>query len=415
MLSRAYIFSGTVFSGLRPSGRLGAGLIGAGIVSFALSGAISCAPSETQAPAESPDQKELPVKAADDSSEAMQTQAFGSLDGQPVSAYTITNANGLSLTASDYGATITKLIVPDRDGKLGDVVLGFETLEEYQKGSPYFGATVGRVGNRIANAKFELGGRTYELAANNAPHHLHGGQRGWDKVLWTAESKTTENGPAIRFTYTSKDGEEGYPGTVQASVLYVLTDDNQLVVEMEAETDRATPLNMVHHTYWNLGGFGSGTILDHELQLNARKYTPGTPMVPDGRIKDVEGTPFDFTAAKPIGKDIEKAGGDPVGFDHNFVVDGASTELRVAAKLRHPASGRVMTVKANQPGIQFYSGNYLDGKTEGKGVSYPKWGALCLESQTFPNSINVKDWRDSVILEPGEHYRHVMIHEFSVE
>jgi aldose 1-epimerase len=305
--------------------------------------------------------------------------------------------------------------VPDRAGTLADVVLGFDDLDGYRKGTAYFGAIVGRVANRIMNASFELEGQRYSLAANDRPHHLHGGRTGWDKVIWNARPVDTADGPALELIYVSKDGEEGYPGTVTARTVYTLTNKNELKVEMDATTDKTTLVNMAHHSYWNLGGYNSGTILDHELMLNADQYTPGTPMVPDGRVVSVKGTPFDFTSVKAVGRDLKQTGGKPIGYDHNFVVNGPPTQLRPVARLRDPKSGRVMTVAADQPGVQFYTGNFLDGSAKGKGATYGQYAALCLETQKFPNAINVPAWRDQVILRPGQMYRHLMVHTFSVE
>ena len=341
--------------------------------------------------------------------------AFGKLGDTPVQIYTLTNKNGLVARITNYGATLTELHVPDRAGTLADVVLGFDDLDGYRKGTAYFGAIVGRVANRIMNASFELEGQRYSLAANDRPHHLHGGRTGWDKVIWNARPVDTADGPALELTYVSKDGEEGYPGTVTARTVYTLTSKNELKVEMDATTDKTTLVNMAHHSYWNLGGYNSGTILDHELMLNADQYTPGTPMVPDGRVVSVKGTPFDFTSAKAVGRDLKQAGGKPIGYDHNFVVNGVPNQLRPVARLRDPKSGRVMTVAADQPGVQFYTGNFLDGSAKGKGATYGQYAALCLETQKFPNAINVPGWRDQVILRPGQMYRHLMVHTFSVE
>jgi aldose 1-epimerase len=344
---------------------------------------------------------------------AIEAAPFGRLDDTPVQLFTLTNKNGLIARISNYGGIVTELHVPDRDGRLGDVVLGFESLDGYVAGHPYFGALVGRVANRIGNAGFTLEGTRYTLAANDAPHHLHGGRRGWDKVVWIARTAETAEGPSIELTYVSKDGEEGYPGTVTAKTVYTLTHDNELKVDMQATTDRTTVVNMAHHNYWNLAGHDSGTILDHVLTLNADRYTPGTPMVPDGRVAAVAGTPFDFTTAKRIGQDLQAAGGSPTGFDHNFVVNGDADRLRPVARLEDPRSGRVMTVAANQPGVQFYSGNFLDGSHTGKGATYVRHAGLCLETQKFPNAVNVPDWQDQVILRPGQLYQHIMVHTFS--
>ena len=340
---------------------------------------------------------------------------FGKLGDTPVQLYTLTNKNGLIARITNYGAIVTELHVPDRAGRLADIVLGFDSADGYLKGHPYFGAIVGRVANRIGNARFELEGRQFTLAANDKPHHLHGGRTGWDKVVWSATPRETADGPALELTYISKDGEEGYPGTVSARTVYTLTNNNELRVVMEATTDRDTLVNMAHHSYWNLGGHNSGTILGHELTLYANQYTPGTPMVPDGRIAPVKGTPFDFTSAKPIGGDLKQTGLTPLGYDHNFVVNGDSNQMRPVARLKDPKSGRVMTLSADQPGVQFYTGNFLDGSAKGKGTSYGQHAALCLETQKFPNAINVPAWRDQVILRPGQTYRHVMVHRFNVE
>jgi aldose 1-epimerase len=340
---------------------------------------------------------------------------FGRQDDTPVQLYTLTNNNGLIARITNSGAIVTELHVPDRTGKFADVVLGFENLDGYLAGHPYFGAIVGRVANRIGNAEFTLEGARYTLAANDKPHHLHGGSKGWDKVVWTAKIAETADGPSIELTHVSKDGDEGYPGTVSARTVYTLTNDNELKVEMEASTDRTTLVNMAHHSYWNLAGHDSGTILDHELTLSADRYTPGTPMVPDGRVQVVAGTPFDFTTAKRIGRDLKDAGGKPTGYDHNFVVNGEPNQLRPVARLKDPKSGRVMTVAADQPGVQFYTGNFLDGSHKGKGATYVQYAGLCLETQKFPNAINIPDWKDQVVLRPGQPYRHVMIHTFSTE
>lgn len=345
------------------------------------------------------------------------TSAFGTVDGKEVRLYTLTNASGLVMKVTNYGAIVTELHVPDRNGQLGDVVAGYESLDGYLKSTPYFGATVGRVGNRIKRGEFQLGGKTYKLAINNPPNHLHGGKKGWDKVVWEAEPGDTANGPTVRFTYVSKDGEEGYPGTVTATVTYALTNQNEFRIEMDATTDKTTIVNMVHHTYWNLGGYDSGPVTDQELTLHADTYTPGDPVVPDGTIKSVEGTPFDFRSPKAIGKDLKAVvvTGNPIGYDNNFVVDGDPDTLRPVARVKDPRSGRVMTLEGNQPGVQFYAGIFLDGTITGKGHTYKQYDALCLETQKFPNSINVPAWRHEVILEPGQTYRHVMVHRFSTE
>jgi aldose 1-epimerase len=338
------------------------------------------------------------------------------VDGKDVELYTLTNAKGLILKVTNFGATITELHVPDRDGKMGDIVHGFDNLDDYAGDkNPYFGATIGRVANRIKGAKFKLEGKTYKLAMNNPDtrSHLHGGTKGWNKVIWTAETSESAEGPAIKLTYVSPDGEEGYPGTVTASATYTLTNDNELRVVMEATTDKTTVINMANHTYWNLGGTGSGSIEDHEVTLSADRYTPGLP--PTGKVKKVGRTPFDFTAPKPIGKDLKAAGGEPYGFDHNFLVNGDPGQLRPVAHVKDPKSGRVMDLEADQPGVQFYTGNFMDGSTSGKGATHAQHSAFCLESQKVPNAINIPAFKKDSVLKAGQTYTHTMVHRFSTD
>jgi len=342
--------------------------------------------------------------------------SFGKADGKSVDLYTLNNGNDIVAKVATYGATLVGLEAPDRDGKVADVVLGFDDLDGYLAGTQYFGSTVGRVANRIRNGAFELDGRRFAVATNNGTHHLHGGIKGWDKVVWTAEAMDTADGPAVRLAYVSRDGEEGYPGVVAASCLYTLTWNNELRVAMRATTDAATLVAMAHHSYWNLGGQDAGPITDHELMLFAQAYTPGDPLVPTGEVAEVSGTPFDFTTPKPIGRDLAAAGGDPVGYDHNFAVDGPLQALRPVARLADPKSGRVLTIEADQPGVQFYSGNYLDGSVRGKGGKpYVRNSGVCLETQAFPNAINVPAWRDQVIVRPGKPYHHQMVHRFTTD
>jgi aldose 1-epimerase len=380
-----------------------------GLAIVATSGVVACSAADSgqSAPTRAP--------ASVHSAPAIAVTPFGKIDDTPVQLYTLTNKNGLVAKITNYGAIVTEVHVPDRNGTLADIVLGFDSLDGYVNGRSYFGAIVGRVANRIRNAEFTLEGTHYTLEANDKPHHLHGGRRGWDKVVWSVLPIDTAEGPALELTYVSKDGEEGYPGTVTAKAVYTLTNDDELKVDMEATTDKTTLVNMAHHSYWNLGGSNSGTILDHELTLHANHYTPGTPMVPDGRMLPVKGTPFDFTSAKVIGKELKQVGGSPIGYDHNFVVNGVPNQLRPVGRLKDPKSGRVMTVSADQPGVQFYTGNFLDGSVSGKSATYVQYAALCLETQKFPNAINVPDWESQVIVRPGEVYRHVMIHKFSAE
>lgn len=336
--------------------------------------------------------------------------------GHTIVRYTLENAHGLRATLTNFGAIVTELYVPDRDGRFDDVVLGFDEFEPYLSGPPYMGAIVGRVAGRIANSEFVLEGHHYRLEANDAPHHLHGGPDGWYRVPWQGKGGLSDRGPQVTFTHVSPDGDAGYPGRVVAKVTYTLTHDDTLRVHMTASTDRVTLLNMVHHSYWNLAGHRAGSIEDHQLTLHAARYTPPDGLVPTGEVRDVRGTPYDFTRPKLIGRDLRAAGGDPVGYDHNWLVDGEPDRLRPVARLRHAGSGRVMVIEANQPAVQFYSGNMLDGTLQGKGgVRYGRHGGLSLETQRTPNAINVPEWSDQVIQHPDRKYEHVMIHRFSVD
>jgi aldose 1-epimerase len=337
-------------------------------------------------------------------------QPFGSADGEPVSLYSLTNRNGLCAKITDYGGIVTELHVPDRAGRLADVVLGFADLKSYLAGHPFFGAIVGRVANRIAGARFELDGATVELSANRPPNHMHGGFKGFDKKVWEAEPIDGGQGPALRLRYVAADGEEGYPGRLDVTIVYTLRDDDALQLDIVAATDKPTIVNVVNHTYWNLGA--GPTVLDHEVQLFASRYTPAAAdLVPTGQVAEVAGTPFDFRTAKLIGHDLAAAGGNPKGFDTNFVVDGNPRELRPVARMVHPGSGRVLEIAADQPGVQFYTGNSLHGGS-GKGRDHVQYGGCCFETQCFPDAINKRAWRDSVILRPDASYRHTQIARF---
>jgi aldose 1-epimerase len=342
----------------------------------------------------------------------IEKKKWGEVDGKEVDLYTLINQHGLIAKITNFGAILTELDVPDRKGTSGDVVLGWDTLADYQKNDPHLGSTVGRVGNRIANAKFDLDGKTYKLAANNGPHHLHGGIKGWDKALWDAKARETPDGPSLELTLVSKDGDEGYPGTVHATTTYTLTRDDELRIEMSATTDKPTLVNMIHHTYWNLSA-GPGDIKDEVLTLYADKYTPGLP--PDGKVLPVAGTPWDFTKGKPIGQDLMKTGNKPAGYDENVIVNGEPNALRPVARVEDPKSGRVMTIDANQPGAQLYTANYMDGTTGGKGRKHTQHGAFCIETQKFPNAINVPAWKGQAVLRPGQTYKHVMLVKFSAK
>jgi aldose 1-epimerase len=306
---------------------------------------------------------------------------------------------------------VTDLQVPDKNGKLGDVVLGFDTLEEYLKGHPYFGAITGRIANRIANGKFTLDGKTYSLAINNGPNHLHGGLKGFDKVVWSATHPKSNDRAFLQLEYTSPDGEENYPGTLETSVTYTWTDNNELRIEYLATTDKATPVNLTNHSYFNLAG--SGDVFGHEVMIAATNFTPSdAALISTGEIKPVKGTPLDFTKSKPIGKDIQPLLAQPHrGYDHNFVLDNSGKGLALAARVSEPKSGRVMEVLTDEPGIQLYTGNFLeDTKCKG-GVVYGKHGGLCLETQHFPDSVNHPNF-PSVILKPGKEYRTTTIYRF---
>ena len=357
---------------------------------------------------------------------AVAQESFGTTaDGTPVDLYTLTNANGMELRVTNYGGIITTLRVPDRDGNLEDVTLGYDALDGYLEATPYFGAIIGRYGNRIAKGAFTLDGETYQLATNDGQNHLHGGVTGFDKVVWNAEPFEDTGRRGIVFTYTSPDGEEGYPGTLQARVTYALTDDNTLVFDYEATTDEATPVNLTQHAYFNLAGVedsgqSAPDVLTHELMIDADAFTPvDATLIPTGELRPVAGTPFDFTEPTPIGARID-ADDEQIrfgpGYDHNFVLnrgtDGAGA-LALAATVYEPTSGRMMEVYTTEPGIQFYSGNFLDGSITGKhGVVYQRRTGFCLETQHFPDSPNQPDF-PSTILRPGETYRSQTEYRFS--
>jgi aldose 1-epimerase len=339
--------------------------------------------------------------------------------GETVTKYTLTNRNNVVVRCVEYGAIVTEIHVPDRAGKFADVALGFDRLDDYLKGHPYFGANAGRSANRIAKGKFTLDGKEYTLATNNAPNHLHGGEKGFDKKYWKGEPFLGATGPGVKFSYTSPDGEEGYPGRLSVTVSYTLTDNNELVVDYRATTDKTTLCNLAHHSYFNLGGHNSGTILDHVAEFAAKNYTPADEtLIPTGKIEPVAGTPFDFTKPKPIGKDLQKAGGKPVGYDLNYVLDKGQTEKpEFAARVTEPKSGRVLEVFTTEPGLQFYTGNFLDGSNVGKGGAvYRQYNGFCLEPQKFPDSINKPDWKEksNPVLKPGETYKQTTIYKFGV-
>jgi aldose 1-epimerase len=352
---------------------------------------------------------------------SINVKPFGKLaDGQKVSLYTLTNKNGAVTTISNYGGTVTSLMMPDRNGKVADVVLGFSSLDKYVKDSPYFGALIGRYGNRIAKGEFSLDGKNYKLATNNIGNALHGGLKGFDKVIWEATPKVTAHGPSLKLTYTSKDGEEGYPGTLKVTATYTLTNKNELHLVYRATTDKDTVVNLTHHSYFNLAGQGNGTILDHVLTLKASHYTPvDKTLIPTGKVATVQGTPFDFRKPTSIGARIDEkdeqlkfAG----GYDHNVVADklvpGTLTRI---AKVEEPKSGRVMEVFTTEPAVQFYAGNFLDGTLKGKGGKvYVRRGGFCLEPQHYPDSPNHKNF-PATVLKRGETYKNTIIYRFSTQ
>jgi aldose 1-epimerase len=347
---------------------------------------------------------------------------WGEVDGKPVYLWTLRNGKGLEAEITNYGTIVVSLKVPDRQSVAADVVLGRPTVKDYVERTQYFGCTAGRCANRIAGGKFKIDGQEFALATNNGANHLHGGVKGFDKVVWSGEGAMTDNGPQVTFTYRSVDGEEGYPGNVDVKVVYTLTQMNELVVNMSATTDKATCVNLAHHSYWNLAGHDAGSVLGHMLQIPAKRYTPvDASLITTGEIAEVANTPLDFTMMKEIGKDFAKMPAtkdDPGGYDHNYVLDQAPKGMGgmwLSAILHDPKSGRTMEVWSNQPGIQFYTGNFLDGIPGKNGAVYQKNGALCLETQAFPDSINKqgKPGWPNVVLKPGETYRHNMVHRFT--
>lgn len=345
----------------------------------------------------------------------VQNEIFGKTnDGDIVEIFTLTNGHGLKAKVTSWGAGLVEMHVPDRHGVIADITLGFDRLDGYLTRHPHFGVTAGRYANRIAHGKFILDDVAYTLATNGGPHHLHGGEKGFGHRLWKGEWLTTKSG--VRFAYTSPDGEEGYPGTLTTAVTYSLTDDNELCIDYEAVTDRPTVVNLTNHAYWNLAGAGNGDILGHELLLHASQFVPvNEASIPIGHIEAVTGGPMDFMKPKPIAKDFAHMTGEPGGYDHNFILDPPTPgAMTAAAEVYEPTSGRVMAVWTTEPGIQFYTGNYLDGTVTGKGgKAYQKHAGLCLETQHYPDSPNHPDF-PSTVLRPGQIYRTSTVHRFSV-
>jgi aldose 1-epimerase len=344
-------------------------------------------------------------------------QPVGRTEEPTVEIYTLTNASGVEAKILNYGGTLVSLKVPDRQGKLGDVVLGFPTPEGYLKNGPFFGTLVGRYGNRIAKGRFSLNGKEYKLAQNNGENHLHGGIKGFDKVVWKAQEIKGKTGVGLKLTYLSKDGEEGYPGNLTVTVVYTLTDKNELRIDYTATTDQDTVVNLTHHSYFNLAGQGS--ILNHEMMINADKFTPvDQGLIPTGELRSVKGTPMDFTKPTAIGARIDQPYEQLTfgkGYDHNYVLNGAKGKLNLAARVYEATSGRVMEVYTLEPGVQFYTGNFLDGSIRGKdGQVYNQRYGFCLETQHFPDSPNHPKF-PTTVLRKGRRYATTTIYKFSTK
>ncbi|MCX7797485.1 MAG: galactose mutarotase [Melioribacter sp.] len=349
----------------------------------------------------------------------IQKDLFGTLpNGENVYIYTLTNDNGMEIKIINYGATIVSLKVPDKNNKFDDVVMGYDNLEDYINGSSYFGCIVGRYGNRINKGKFTLDGKEYQLTINDGENHLHGGTTGFNKVLWNAEPFSTDSSQSLKLTYISKDGEQGYPGNLKIEVIYTLNNNNELIIDYLGETDKPTILNPTHHSYFNLSGSFENTILDHELMIDADYITPiNNQLIPTGELMKVENTPFDFKTFHKIGERINENHEQLIfgkGYDHNWVLNNYNGEIRKVAELYERSSGRVMEVITDQPGIQFYSGNFLNKSIKGKnGTIYDYRTGLCLETQHYPDSPNHPNF-PSVVLRPGEKYKQKTIYRFLV-
>jgi aldose 1-epimerase len=344
----------------------------------------------------------------------LKRQPYGKTsDGTEVDIFTLKNSSGITARVITYGCIITSVQMPDRNGKIGEITLGFDSLEGYLDRHPYFGALVGRFANRIAAGRFELEGKQYTLACNEKDrNHLHGGRVGFDKRVWMAEELRDSGTIGVGFSYTSPDGEEGYPGELKVTVTYSLSEANELTLGYRAETTKATPINLTNHTYWNLSGPGSGTIYDHLLTLECSRYLPvNEQLIPTGERLSVEGTPLDFREQKAIGQDIDQL---PVGYDHCFIADKEGDRLESIARLVEPASGRGVELSTTQPAVQLYTGNYLDGIRGAGGAVFNKHTALCLETEYYPDAVNHPEF-PSAVLHPGEIYNHTTVHRFFTE
>ena len=341
---------------------------------------------------------------------------YGSMkDGKQVHIHTLANSSGMKARIIDYGGTVVSLEVPDKNGKIADVVLGYDTLEQYFEGDVFLGALVGRHANRIEDAEFELNGKVYHLAKNDGRNHLHGGVKGFDKVVWQSEIISGPDGQALQLKYRSPDGEENYPGNLDVTVVYTLTEANELKLEYYAVSDKDTVVNLTNHTYFDLSGHEHGSILNHQIKINADKYTViDGEGIPTGEIRDVKGTPMDFTVLTPVGKGIDSPDEQIVcgrGYDHNWILKGSGNKPELAAELYDPESGRRMEVYTDKPGIQFYSGNFLKGSKGKGGAVYNKRSGLCLETQYFPNAMKHKHF-PSPVLKAGDEYRYTTVYKF---
>ena len=345
----------------------------------------------------------------------VQKTDYGTLaDGSAVDQYTLTNAHGLIAKVITYGGILTELHVPDKDGKITDVVLGCPDLKTYEAGHPHFGAITGRVANRIANAGFTLDGHDYKLAANNGPNTLHGGKKGFDKYVWKAEPVDARHGAAVRLTRTSPDGEENFPGKLKVAVTYTLTDKDELRIDYEATTDKTTLVNLTNHTYFNLAGHDSGTILDQEMMIAADQYTPGdATLIPTGKIESVADTPFDFRKPARIGARFKELKDKPVGYDVNYVLNAHGKLSELAARAHDPKSGRVLEMYTTEPGVQFYTSNSLNRQKGKGGATYAQYAAFCLEAQHYPDAVHHENF-PSIVLKPGETYKQTTVYKFSV-
>jgi aldose 1-epimerase len=347
----------------------------------------------------------------------IEKNGFGTTsEGIEVDRYVLRNSHGLSLSLVTYGATVTELWLPDRDGKLDDVVLGFDNLAQYETQSPYFGCTVGRVAFRITAGKFTLDGKSYQLTCNSGGHHLHGGSKGFSKRVWKAEPEERPGAVSVKLSLRSADGDQGYPGDLAVSAVHTLTDQNEFRIDYTATADQPTPINLTHHGYFNLAGAGVGDVLGHVLRLDADRYTPSDKtMSPTGEIATVKGTPLDFTRPTPVGERIDTPQGVPDGYDLAYLQNHPAGALATVAMLLEPRSGRTMEVLTTEPAIIFYTGNYLDGTLKGKrGAAYGKHAGLCLESGRLPDSVNHANF-PSVILRPGQTYRHTCVYRFRTQ